>query len=149
MTNELWRKFNGTTAEEVCAAIRELWLAKSPNYIRMLNEVPNRLIGEYAIDPEPSPSYCHDPVTGRELDKHEAQELLRHRYGYCGRQLLKDLEKFLTTQPFADHFSDNPLEDELFWKEPDAPLSDYVEADKKRDALIQKYSLKNRATNDE
>jgi hypothetical protein len=46
--SEMWRKYKGTTAEELCAAIGELWLAKSPNYIRMLNEVPNRLIKDIA-----------------------------------------------------------------------------------------------------
>ena len=112
---KMWRKYTGTTAEEMCAAIRELWLAKYPNYIRMLNEVPNRLIEEEAA-----------------MTLH-----LKH----VGRGLLKDLEKFLDKQPFGDHFSDDLLGDELYWKDPDAPLSEYVEADKRKDALIKKYSV--------
>ena len=84
----------------------------------MLNEVPNGLIEQ------------------------EATPIPHQQFKWYGRKLLKDLEKFLSTQPFADHFSNAPLEDELYWKDPDAPLSDYVEADKKRDALIKKYSLK-------
>ena len=114
----MWRKYKGTTTEELCIAIRELWLAKSPNYIRLLNEVPNKLIEQ------------------------ESVEIPHHTKKYYGRRLLTNLEKFLDTPPFGDHFCDDPLEDELSWKDPDAPLSQYVEADKKRDALIKKYSLK-------
>ena len=114
---ELWRNYKGTTTEELCAAIQELWLAKAPNYIRLLNEVPNRLIEQ------------------------EAGEHPFHKQKWYGRQLLRYLEKFLDTQPFGDHFSEDRLIDELYWKDPDAPLSEYVEADEKRDALIKKYSL--------
>jgi len=128
MKEELWRKYKGTTAEELCAAIRELWLAKAQNYVRMFNEIPNRLIKEIAT------IYASNLEVRPEAN----------RWPPNGRQELKDLEKFLDKQPYGDHFSDDLLEEELSWRNPDAPLSDYIEADKKRDALIKKYSLTER-----
>lgn len=124
---KMWRKYKGTSAEELCAATRELWLAKYPNYIRMLDKVPNRLIEDiatiYASRPNGLPEEVGWPTK------------------YDGRRELRELERFLDTQPFGDHFSDDLLEDELYWKDPDAPLIDYISADKKKDALINKYSV--------
>jgi len=144
---KLWQKYKGTSAEELCAAIRELWLAKSPDYIRLLNEVPNKLIEREAGgfgSPKASGDW-EDVGTGRKLSLAEAEAFVKSGNRHFGRQVLKDLERFLDKPPFGDHFHDNAadaLEDEIYWADPDAPLDEYVEADKKRDALIKKYSLK-------
>ena len=76
MTEELWRNYKGATAEDLCAAIRELWLAKSPNYIRMLNEVPNKLIAQEAaaVGPNPKEDWCDD-TTGRPLTPSEKENM--------------------------------------------------------------------------
>jgi hypothetical protein len=143
---ELWRKYKGTTEEELCAAIRELWLTKYPNYIRMLNEVPNKLIEMEAKPFGPSiETDWVDCATDEKLEQAEKQKASKQSNNYHGRHILKDLEKFLSTPPMRDYFYEDEataLEDELYWRDPDAPLSEYIEADKKRDALVKKYSLK-------
>jgi hypothetical protein len=140
---EMWRRYKGTTAEELCAAIRELWLAKYPNYIRMLNEVPNRLIEDIAAVYGSRPTM---PMTV--IDKDGS---IRHTESgpeggwpgkYYSRTELRELEKFLDQQPFGDHFCIDQLDDELYWKNPDAPLSEFVEADKKQAELVEKYSIR-------
>jgi hypothetical protein len=123
--DELWRKFKGKTVEELCAAIREIWLAKRENYIRMLDELPNKLIYEAA-------TFYHDHP---QID-----------WRIAFRRELREFERFLATQPYRDHLVESNglhglLEAEVYDKDPDAPLSEYIEADKKRDALVQKYCI--------
>ena len=145
--SEMWRKYKGTTAEEMCAAIRELWLAKYPDYIRTLNEVPNRLIRQIAAGYSSRPT---GPMTILEDDGGVREvEGLPEDMGWppkwFARRELRELERFLSKQPYENHFYENEfdlLEDELHWKNPDAPLSEYVEADKKRDALVEKFSIR-------
>ena len=134
---EMWRKYKGTTAEELCAAIRELWLAKYANYIRMLNEVPNKLIEDIATiyASYPKGNFPDSEVLADFLSESDWPGNGR------GRRELRELEKFLDKQPFGDHFSDDLLADELFWKDPDAPLSEYEETEKRKKALIKKYSI--------
>jgi hypothetical protein len=110
----------------------------------MFNEVPNKLIAQEAaaIGPNPKEDW-YDDTTGLPLTPSEKENIVKGWNNGSGRRLLKELETFLDTQPFGDHFSIDPLEDELFWRDGHEPLEEYVEADKKRDALITKYSLKN------
>ena len=144
---EMWRRHKGTTAEELCAAIREIWLAKYPNYIRMLNEVPNRLIKDIATE------YSRPTAVS---------DLIAHVYGfkqgepvpkevgwpfkYTARTILRDLEKFLSKQPYQDYLAEDDeldfVDTDGMWHEADAPLSAYIEADKKRDAMVEKYAIK-------
>jgi hypothetical protein len=134
---EMWRRYKGTTAEEMCAAIREIWLAKYPDYIRMLDEVPNKLIEQVAAL---HPVYDSDATTPVDQLRMELGAPPLNRTALA-RMELKALEKFLTTPPFADHFCTDLLEDEISLKEPDAPVSEYVEADKKKEALVKKFAI--------
>jgi hypothetical protein len=118
----------------------------------MLNEIPNRLIeqeanavGAIPVDSSPKADWpdWHDYVTGRKLEPSEVLKEIEDEANYWGRQTLKKLEKFLEKPPFENHLSKNPLEDEVHSKDPDAPLSEYVEADKKKDALIKNHSMTN------
>jgi hypothetical protein len=145
---EMWRRYKGKTAEELCAAIRELWLAKYPEYIRMLNEIPNRLIEEVATLSWPfdaTQMYGEEMTTldGSVIPDEEARAILDRIVRRVGRNRLKDLEKFLTKRPFGDYMSENLLFEETFEHEnPDAPLSEYVEADKRRDGLVEMFSIR-------
>jgi hypothetical protein len=146
--NELWRKYKGTTAEELCAAIRELWLAKYPDYLRLLNEIPNRLIEEVATLQHPYEAERMDEMElttleGIVIPEKQARVILDANATRCGRNLLKDLEKFLNKLPFQDHMSDDLLfEETVCHQNPDAPISEYVEAEKKRDALVKKFAIR-------
>jgi hypothetical protein len=158
--SEHWRRYKGTSAEDLCAAIRELWLAKSPNYIRMLNELPNKLIEREASAPFPDPKedWYESPLgnilsvgddlcdrSGRKLDMAEKLRIAGNWNRGHGRRTMKDLETFLDTPPLGDHFYDTEaaaIEDELYWKDPDAPLSDYADAERKRIAIIERWKIK-------
>jgi hypothetical protein len=110
---EIWRRYKGKTAEEMCAAIRELWLAKYPEYIRMLNEIPNRLIEEVATL---HPVYDSDATTPIDQLRMELGAPPLNRTALA-RVELRALEKFLTTPPFAGHFCIDLMETEISHKE--------------------------------
>jgi len=140
--SEMWRKYKGKTAEEMCAAIREIWLAKYPDYIRMLTDVPNRLIEQVA-----EIAWRYDSTTNipHGLGEHASEFAIGEAYKLnLARSELRYLERFLDKQPFADHFveDDEPLDSPDMWANPDAPLGEYIEADKRRDALVKKFAIR-------